>query len=338
MFVIYHSSDSFANVTGISMISLFENNKHMDRIRVLYIEKGVSDNNKRILKSITEKYNREIEFLEMPNWSSKLNIELNSCKSGWLGFGYNRLFLTEIVPEDVDKVLYLDSDTIIEGSLDELWNIDLNNYYLAAVDDCLSSKYRKIVGIAEDGTYCNSGVLLINIKKWREENIIEEFKKILYANKGCFVFNEQSVINSLFSGKIKIIHQKYNVNSLVFLFEYDELIRLRKPYKFSYSKEQLEEAKKNPVITHFTGNFFVTRRPWVENSDHPHRSVYDYYKSISPWKELPYHNDVRSKSARIFTYVCKLLPRKLMIFSVSFIYNRLRPIMFNKRVEKMRRK
>lgn len=43
MYVIYHSSDSFAEVTGVSMVSLFENNKQMDRIQVLYIERGMSD-------------------------------------------------------------------------------------------------------------------------------------------------------------------------------------------------------------------------------------------------------------------------------------------------------
>lgn len=59
-----------------------------------------------------------------------------------------------------------------------------------------------------------------------------------------FVFNEQSIINSLFAGKIKVLPQKYNVNSLIYLFEYDELMRLRKPYLFSYSKEELNSAKK----------------------------------------------------------------------------------------------
>ena len=120
MYVIYHSSDSFAEVTGVSMVSLFENNKQMDRIQVLYIERGMSDENKMKLQSIAEKYNREISFMEMPNWSEKLNIELKSSKAGWLGFGYNRLFLTEFIPDNVDRVLYLDSDTVIEDSLDEL--------------------------------------------------------------------------------------------------------------------------------------------------------------------------------------------------------------------------
>ena len=87
MYVIYHSSDSFAEVTGISMTSLFENNQHMNNIHVLYIERGMSDKNKKLLECIAAKYGRELEFMEMPDWSEKLNIELKSCKAGWLGFG-----------------------------------------------------------------------------------------------------------------------------------------------------------------------------------------------------------------------------------------------------------
>lgn len=338
VYVIYHSSDSFAEVTGVSMVSLFENNKQMDRIQVLYIERGMSDENKMKLQSIAEKYNREISFMEMPNWSEKLNIELKSSKAGWLGFGYNRLFLTEFIPDNVDRVLYLDSDTVIEDSLDELWNTKIDDYYLAAVDDCLSSKYRDIVGLSSDGVYCNAGMLLINLKKWREENITPQFIKIIHKNNGFFVFNEQSIINSLFAGKIKVLPQKYNVNSLIYLFEYDELMRLRKPYLFSYSKEELNSAKKNPVITHYTGNFYVYRRPWIENSDHPHKEAYLKYRALSPWGNCALRKDNRSVETKIYAYACHLLPRSMMIGLVSCLYNVIRPLFLKKKMKKTRDK
>lgn len=336
MYIIYHSSDSFAEVTGISMISLFENNKNMEHIRVLYIERGMTEKKKIILKSIAEKYNRELQFMEMPNWSQKLKIELKSSKSGWLGFGYNRLFLTEYIPENVDRVLYLDSDTVVEGSLDELWHTEMDDCYLAAVDDCLSMHYREIVDLKNSGIYCNAGVLLVNLKKWREDNITEVFIKMIYENNGYFVFNEQSILNSVFCGKIKILPQKCNVNSLVYLFDYEELMHLRQPYNFSYGEEEFYAARKYPLITHFTGNFYVRRRPWITNSDHPHKDAYLKYRALSPWKDEPLGKDTRSNKTRIYTDLCHLLPRPMMITLVSVLYNMIRPISLRKKLREAR--
>ena len=336
MYVIYHSSDSFASVTGVSMVSLFENNQKMDHIHVLYIERGITDKNKKKLTELADRYGRELEFMEMPNWSEKLNINLRSSKKGWLGFGYNRLFLTEYLPEDVDKVLYLDSDTIIEQPLDDFWNQDLNGYYLAGVDDCLSSKYRDLVGLSKEGTYINSGMLLINVKKWREDDICHQFVKLIVENNGFFIFNEQSTINSLFSGKIKILPQNDNVNSLVYLYDYDELMRLRTPYNYSYTSEELMDARSHPVITHFTGNFYVRRRPWVENSDHPHAGAFLKYRAISPWKDEALQPDSRSLKSKFWTELCHILPRRMMIGLVSFLYNDLRRTMLKYKLRKNR--
>ena len=336
MYVIYHSSDSFTSVTGVSMVSLFENNKGMDHIHVLYIEHGMKDENKQLLKGVADQYGRELEFMEMPNWSKKLNINLRSSKKGWLGFGYNRLFLTEYLPKDVDRVLYLDSDTVIEQPLDAFWNQDLGDYYLAGVDDCLSSKYRNLVGLSEDGTYINSGMLLINVKKWREENVCQQFVDMVVKNNGFFIFNEQSTINSMFSGKIKVLSQNYNVNSLVYLYEYDELMRLRRPYNYSYSREDLLNAKEHPVITHFTGNFYVKRRPWIENSDHPRAKAFLKYRALSPWKNEPLQADTRSWKSKFWTELCHILPRPIMIGLVSFLYNDLRRVSLEKKLKRAR--
>lgn len=323
MYIIYHSSDSFAEVTGVSIASLFENNKDMEEIHVLYIEKGMTEENKNKILAISNQYNRSLKFIEMPDWQKKLNLQLKSSKRSWLGLGYNRLFLTEYLPAKIEKVLYLDSDTVVEQSLKELWNIDLDGYYMAGVDDCLSRFYRSLVGISGDEVYCNAGMLLFNVKKWREDNIQQRFIDLIVENQGTFVFNDQTILNMVFSGHTLILPQKYNVNSLVYLFDYDELMKLRRPYHFSYDQEELENSKNSPVITHYTGNFFVRYRPWEQNSDHPHKDVYLKYRKFTPWASVPL---TQRKKVSILKNLCHWIPRKIMLFSVSFLYNILRPI------------
>ncbi len=328
MYVIYHSSDAFAEVTCVSIVSLLENNKDMSEINILYIEQGMRNESKNRLYSVVEKYGRTIVFMKMPNWSEKLGVKLSTTKKVWLGFGYNRLFVTEFLPETIDRVLYLDSDTIIEGSLKELWETNLDNYYIAGVDDCLSKSYRKIVEIGYDGVYCNSGVLLINLKKWREDNIKEKLIECVIKHNGYFIFNEQSILNMVFCGKCLILPLQYNTTTLIYAFEYNELIQLRKPQKYSYGAEEFYTARKSTCITHYTGCFYIAKRPWIINSDHPHAQAYNFYRKLTPWNQNKYMLDNRHLRFRFYIFLCKLLPRKIMINIVSFLYTKLRPGFF----------
>lgn len=332
MYVIYHSSDSFAEVTGVSIASLFANNKDADNIHVLYIEKDMREENKKKLRDLADEFGRELEFMPMPDWSKKIDLQLESSKSGWLGMGYNRLFLTEYIPEEINKVLYLDSDTIIEDSIRSLWETELDGYYMAGVDDCLSRYYRSLVGLSDEGVYCNAGMLLINLRKWREDNVYGMFVDLLHKWNGKIVFNDQSILNELFQKRILILPQQYNVNTLVYLFTYQELMTLRKPYHYSYTAEDLAVARNSPVITHFTGNFYVLARPWEENSDHPHKNAYLKYRQLTPWKNEPLK--VRAKKINKWEKLCHFLPRTIMIYSVSFLYNVLRPLTLKRKMKR----
>lgn len=336
MYVIYHSSNTFAEVTCVSIVSLFENNKDVQEINILYIERNMTNESKNRLYSLAEKYGRNIIFMKMPNWSEKIGVKLSTSKKGWLGFGYNRLFVTELLPKTIDRVLYLDSDTIIESSLKELLEINLDNYYIAGVDDCLSKSYKKVVGIGEEGVYCNAGVLLINLKKWREDNIKDKLIECVIKNNGYFIFNEQSILNMVFCGKIYVLPLKYNISTLIYAFEYNELIKLRKPQKYSYDIEEFYTARKKPCIIHYTGCFLIGKRPWIINSDHPYCQVYNFYRKLTPWSEEKYMLDNRDLRFKFYTFVCKLLPRKIMINIVSFLYTELRKDFFKWKLLKKR--
>ena len=287
MNIVYHSSDGFADITGVSIVSLLENNKQTEDISLFYISKDLTNENKLIIKNLVNEYGATIEFIDMPNWSEKFNVQLSTTLKRWLGYGYNRLFITELLPENIKRVIYLDSDTVIEGSLKEIWEMDLDGYYEAAVDDCLSKKYRKMVHLSNEGTYCNSGMLVLNLEKFRQDNVIQVFLDFINLHKGFFVYNEQTILNSVFENKIKILPLKYNVYTLVYALEYEQLMKLRMPYNYSYSKDEYEQAKANPVLTHYTGCFLVNQRPWVEGSRHPHVSAYLKYKDKTPWANKP---------------------------------------------------
>ena len=67
MNIVYHASDSFAKVTGTSIVSIFENNKDIDEINVYVIEKNFTEDNKKKMEQLADKYNRRIIFISMPD-------------------------------------------------------------------------------------------------------------------------------------------------------------------------------------------------------------------------------------------------------------------------------
>ena len=122
--------------------------------------------------------------------------------SSWTYMVLIRAALSKIFP-NLDTILSLDTDTIINENISDLWETPLNNYYLAAVREPEKSINDKI--------YINMGVVLFNLKKIREDKIDD---KIIYAlNTISYEYNEQDCINELCAGKILELSSDYNVNN-----------------------------------------------------------------------------------------------------------------------------
>ena len=170
------SDDNYAVHLGICIVSIMENNS--SNINMHILDNNISEVNLNKLKSLEDKYpNLTIifynthDFFKEKEAGNIIKKELNgTIFYDRLGISaFSRLFLEDILPNDIERVLYLDSDTIVLGSLDELFDIDFNNHLVLGVVDVMSN-----VGIyfyqGDDKStpFVNSGSLLINLEKWRE--------------------------------------------------------------------------------------------------------------------------------------------------------------------------
>lgn len=108
-----------------------------------------------------------------------------------------RLFLCTILPDDIDRCIYLDCDTVIRHSLKEFWETDLGDKVVAAVDDCRSDRYKAELNLDSNSTYTNNGVLLIDLKSWREMNVEKEFLDFIIAHNGDITYVDQGVLNGV---------------------------------------------------------------------------------------------------------------------------------------------
>lgn len=326
MKVMYTCDNNYVWLMGISTISLFENNKGTDDLKVYLLGDEISKENKEELKKIGDKYNREVEVIDVP----KLNIPSSLVSVRWPLSAFIRLFSGVILPADVDRILYLDCDTIITGDISELDMIKFNGNIAMGVKDCISGTYKENVGLDKNSPYINAGVILFDMNALRKVDINEKIEA--YMNKYVKLINyaDQDILNGMFKGLIGELKPKFDVMTIDAVHTYDEIQQLRRPTNF-YKKEELEDAVKNPTIIHYTTNMVVVR-PWFSNTDHPYADEFRKYMAMSVWKDKKLGLMVfTTKEAKVINVIMKL-PKFIAYRVLGFIHAELKPKYIKMRV------
>lgn len=309
--VVYASDDRFAEILGVSMVSLFENSKDMDEIVIYILDGGIKNDNKRRLEAVCKQYNRRVPvWIHAKSISEELSIEV-TVDRGSLS-QYARLFVSSILPDTLKRVLYLDCDVLINRSISELWNLDLHGKTIAALMDAFSKEYRTNINLQPEDIMFNSGVMLIDLCRWKARRVEEKLMRFITMKNGRIQQGDQGALNAILSHDVYCFEPRFNSVSIYYDFTYDEMLMYRKPPKF-YSREQLKMAVDDPSIIHFTTSF-LSRRPWEEGCQHKYVGDWRKYKELSPWVDDPMWIYVKPKGAEgMYVKLVSSIPRKLMI-------------------------
>jgi len=308
--VAYGCNDAYVEYTGISMISLFENNKEFEFIDIVFVDMNLSDESKSIFVSITNKYNRNIRFVPFAILCKELKIDSIGRHIQTI---YAKLFFSRL--EDVDKILYIDSDTIIDGSLEELWKMDIEEFYIAGVETISSVKLNTSVGMSMSDCFINDGVVLINLKKWRVDDIEKEFISYIKKYNGNPPVYSEGTINAVCKGNILRINPRYNLLSGIIFYKVKDIIKMTQ--MDFYTQEIINMAVSKPVIIHYLCGFY--NRPWNKRCSHPLKSRYLYYKDISPWKDEKLKSDRLPVRLTIIKILYMILPFRLFQLTRSIL-------------------
>lgn len=314
MNIVYASDDRFAEMLGISLISLLENNKECGGITVYVLDGGITEENKEKLKAAVGRYNNgSIVFLDVrAHHDPALKQRRGSAST------FSRLYLCEMMPEAIEKVLYLDCDLLVLSSLTELYETELGELYGMGVRDCLSEPNLNLIGLTGDGFYFNAGVFLISLRRWREDRAAEKFAEFADRFGGDVPYADQGILNGVLSSGSGILDLKYNVYTVLFDLSYQDLLIFRRPSEY-YTEREVKEAVREPVIVHFTTSF-LSLRPWVEGCAHPFAGEWLKYKAMSPWAEIPLRKDHRSRKRRLAVRVYRLLPKRLAVRIAGWLH------------------
>lgn len=317
--VLYSSNDYFSKYLGVSMYSMLKNNvDDFEKINIYVFDDEISEINKGKLEDIAKSFNQKLEFIEVFDIESKLGKVNFMLTQGVKSFtAYSRLFISTIL-NDIDKILYMDADSLVVGSFKDLWDIDIGDYYCAGVEDLQSiDTIKRDVGMGKENRYINTGFLLINLKMWREVNIETKFIDFQKKNNQKFIFWDQGIINGVCKEKIYYLPPKYNFISIFHGMDYKTVIKLNGIPDY-YDEEIFLESQKNPIFLHFCGG--DSQRPWINKSQIYYNDYFEYVKETDFKKNINYPKDsfkmekiyglYRSKFVEFFA---KLIPMGLSV-------------------------
>lgn len=309
--VLYQSNNSYAPITGVSMTSLMENNKDIEVINFYVLDDQISAENVEKMKSVCAKFGRNIIFVDTEEILNQLkSLKVAPFKNTYTT--YFKLFAIHNLDLPTDRVLQLDGDTVINGSLKALCEMDLTDCVCAATYDCTMNSYKPMIDIPLTDKYYNCGVLLINQKEWRDDHCQQRIVEHLAHVRNGYYTVDQDIINVLFRKKIKYLNLTYNFNSGFFIYGVKESLKMYdlKPEYYN-TVEEIEAEMKDPVIYHCMGA--MTGRPWEKDSIHPQNDIFDRYLAISPWHDFEKVTVNRKRIFKMQRMLYKALPRPMYI-------------------------
>lgn len=296
------TDDNYAALCGVMLCSLLENNKK-NRVHIHILEHRLDDKQRNKLLLQSERYGARCTFhdindaiLEGCKYRSKVH-QLSKA-------AYYRILLPSVLNE-IDKVLYLDCDMIVRKDLCDLYSKDLNGYPLAAVrdyDQVYNKEHYEQLRFSDKDEYFNSGLLLINLCFWRENNSEESLISFAKSERKVF-FHDQDALNFVFKNnwiRLQPSWNRYNVFNIHCkgLFE---------------NKKEVFLFRNNPGVVHYPGQLF---KPWFTNFFIPYKSEWDYYRKKSEWSDFGY-----LKNPKPFFALFKILFVKLkfgILFRTSY--------------------
>ena len=204
---------------------------------------------------------------------------------------YYRLLVDSILPENIDRILWLDSDIVINKSIYKLYYTDFEDNYLAVCNDLFVGREQLLKYLDDEkiknNKYFNSGVILFNLKKIRKDKKQKEIVNFLYYNKSKLDMPDQDALNVVYCGNVKYFDG----------FEFNHLINGRE----EINSKQAYIIKNKTAIIHFVG----AEKPW-------------FYKYINQsWK---YYWKIEKKLGNYLRYYTFFTRHYLYVFARKMYY------------------
>jgi lipopolysaccharide biosynthesis glycosyltransferase len=294
------SDNNFIQHCAVTLVSILKNNPEGANIYLL--TEGLDRDNESKLKELTISNNGNLFIINvnsevlndcpMPIANSLSHISIAT---------YYRLLIAKLLPDTIDKVIYLDCDIVVRHSLIELWNYPISNWAMGAVYQIVEWNVAAIkrLGYPVSFGYFNAGVLLINLKYWRDNHITDRLFEYINLKSDVIYYHDQDALNGLLHDQCLRLPCKWNMLTGFFMkhiLSVNEIDNGKIINNHSDYKQQLIKEKDDPTVIHFVSK----PKPWDAGCDHPYKNEYYHYLSFIPWDENKSHIIPASVNNRTF--------------------------------------
>lgn len=309
MDVVYASDDGFCRHAAVSMFSLLDHNDGED-ITLHVLSNGICEEYRDRLRGIADGFGRDIYFYELQDFEGAIRERVPGVDTGRFNITtLARLLIGSLLPESVERALYLDADTVVLQNLRELCAAPLAQCIAAAVPEpTIYPQVRAEIGLSDGDEYFNAGVMLFDLKKWRAEGMEEKGFAYYREKGGKLPFNDQDILNHILKNRIAVLPQRFNFFSNYHYFHYRTLIQMAPWYAGCETAHSFHEAGRHPAVVHFAGD----ERPWYAGSMNYYRHAYRLYLNTTPWAGEP-----NEKGKRLYMLAYHLMNLATWIFPAS---------------------
>lgn len=282
--------NNFTIPCGVLMTSILENNR-TENIIFHIITNDLSNTNASSLQQIATQYNSSINIYRIDD------SILQDCpvrQGDHVSIAtYFRILIPRILPTILDKVLYLDCDMVVTDNLSGLWNADIEHCAIGAIagGSCDNPSTYERLQYPRELSYFNAGVLLINLKYWREHDIANQTLQFIKEYPERIKWWDQDALNYVLRETKLELPLKYNLQDL-FLYQ--------NPTISDKYKTEIEKAIAERTIIHFTS----PNKPWYKECTHPLRSEYIRYLSLTEWKDTK--PQTRNRDLFLITFIKRI--------------------------------
>lgn len=271
------ADENYAMSLCVTLRTAAENLQLDHKLRAFVIDGGITDESWERIESSVEPFGVEIERI-LPDKDRVAGFAISHHITHT---AYFRLLAAEWLPEDVSKVIYLDADLLICDDLVELWELEEHDYFCWAVPDiaCPHVDARKAqinfrksmpylaslspipnyrdLGLDGSASYFNSGVMVMYLDRWRDENASARLVECLKENEQHVWCWDQYALNVVFAGRWGRLPLRWNQGAHA--FEYPSLNHA------PFDRGEFEEMLSRPAVIHYTTEW----KPWGHISAHP---------------------------------------------------------------------
>ena len=279
--IIYASNDGYAGHLAASMYSLLDNNRNIRNMDIYILSAQMCQEYKERLAGMAEAFHRTLRVVELGDLKQRFDFEIDT--RGFDISAMGRLFAPQVLPGTVKKALYLDCDTIVCQSIRPLYETGLGDALVGMVmEPTVYREMKESIGLGKDDPYYNSGVLLMDLDRWRGEDVLKKLLDFYKSCHGRLFACDQDTINGALKGRIKTLPVKYNYFTNYRYFRYSTLCTMCAAYR-EIGEEAYLEARRSPAIIHYLGD----ERPWIAGNHNHFKKLYEYYLARTPWKDTP---------------------------------------------------